>query len=274
LAIGVTDDPNKYDRHGPTNTAGRVGRMERYMNYGDRRVWTDSVVTQDVIDSGLNRASGNFRTANVIFGGLEEGSADADGGDSAEAPSPSLSDFEVAEAPVPSADEDPAAHEETVEGALYDPDGERVARTTVAPQTAVDGDGVGDGTLDGDAAVALEFPPDAVEMSVVAETGLFGANPITQPIREAYDRLPPAGYQGGPEPVRARIDALIENVDRKMAESAYAAARDFLQSFAETELANTVNPKYEPLAKSPSRAPLVSTERRYRVRALLFKSGV
>ncbi len=254
----VTNDPTPHGNYGPTGAAQRLGRMEGYMSYSDRQVWTDSVITQDIIDSSLNRDSGNFRTANHIVGGLNEVSADADG-DSGDDPTPSLSDLQADEGRIPVDDEGHSTEGEViVEVALYGPDDEEVATQAVPAQTAVDGDGVGDDALPGDATFLMEFPPDAVEMRVAAETGSFTANPITRVIREAYDRLPPEGYQGDPEPVRGRIDALIENVDAKMAEGAYGAARDLLQSFAETELANTVNPEFEPLANQYDEARLRS----------------
>ncbi len=254
----VTNDPVRFGSYGPNGDTARLGRMESYMSYSGRSVWADSRITQDVIDSGLNRDSGNFRTRQVVFGGLNEVSADAAGGDSAEDPSPSVSDFEVAEATVSESADDHPDHEDVVEVAMHDPDGERLAVTAVAARTAVDGDGVEDGALAGDATFAIEFPPEAVEMTVAAETGSLSVNPVTRAIREAYDRLPPEGYQGDPEPVRGRIDALVENVDGEMAAGAYGAARDLLESFAETELANTVNPEFEPLANQYDEARLRS----------------
>lgn len=241
----VTNNPRPIGSYGPTGSAQRVGRMEGYMSYSNRWVWTDSIVTQDIIDGNLNRASGNFRTANVIFGGLNEVSADA-GGDTAEDPSPSVSDLQVSEATVSTAEDRSPDADAVVEVALFDPNGEQVAATTVAAQTAVDGHGVEDNRLDGDATFDLEFPPEAVEMTVAAETGFLSTNPITRALSEAYDRLPPEAFPGEPAAVREQVDDRLASVDAAMAEGAFGAARDELTAFVETELAGTIDPEFDP----------------------------
>lgn len=232
----------------------RFARMEGFMSYSGRTRWTDSLITRDIVDSDLNRDPGNFRTFQ-LFGGLEEVSASAaDGGDSGDGSGPTLSGVQVAEERPGGPDEERLAEAESVvDVTVYGPDGEPVATARTPAESGVDGDGVGDEPLAGDTSFAVEFPPDAVEVSFEAETGELRANPITRPIREAYGRLPEEAFATDREAARDRLETTLGDVDEDMQAGEYGSARDTLRDYATEVLPAEVDPEFEPLANQRGR---------------------
>jgi hypothetical protein len=252
----VTTLPNWNSGYGPRGDDSRLGRMESFMSYSDRRLWADSLIARDIAESGFRR-EGGFQTTNHLFGGLNKRSVDGfGGGGSLEPTELDVTSLELHRSDAnPPADERLADAEGLVEVSMLGPDGETVATTQVPATGRVDGHDVENGTLIGDTPFAVAFPPDAVEMVLAAEGSEVRENPITRPIREAYGRFSPETLAEDPGAVRERVEATLGTVEGAMARGDYAAARDELQGYVET----TYPPETSP--EAPTRANQYDAER-------------
>jgi hypothetical protein len=264
----ISKHTHPYGEFGPIQEKRRLGRVESYISYSGYDLWTDSVVTQHVIDGDLNREAGTLRTFKI--GGVTEvdvGSDDSflgDGeeGNSADDPTTetrtaTLADVEVYEdyptetQPFRLEQADSVATV-TVSG----PDGDVFASTEVPMGTGVYGHDVDDTRIEDVAVFDVELPDRAVDVRLDHEEGGVRFNPITRPLRDATKRLPEGAFAAGAEFDPGRFDDRLAAVGAAMAERRFGEARSVLATAYDDQLAGAIDPEFDPLANQPDQARL------------------
>lgn len=241
----VNPDGNFEVATGPATWQSSVSRLQSFMSYDNDygELWTDARIHQDMIDSNWTwpNQSGSTSAGAVLSAAgrvVDDGTIEYDDVAAYEG-FPRYVDHE--EAPVRVSLVDP--NDETLESVRV-PD-------RFEPSHAEDG------VREGFADFLLPFPREVAAVRTEYDGSVSEMNPIVRSVGDAVGRVPDRGFTDEPGARRETIQAILDEIEARMAEKQYEAAAETMETDLLPPVQSGFRDDYSEAINDPEREELV-----------------